>query len=169
MKKDSLALEKRRIVYQYIEKHPGVYMREMQKELGMATGVLEYHLNYLVKEGLLTTYTDGRKKRFYSAEKVGSPQKKLLSYLRQKHPRRILTLSLQDGGTDIGEITKECGISKSAASFNIEGLMNAGYIEKRGERYFAKNPEELAKMLITYRESYLDDVVDRFLDSFAGL
>ena len=144
-------------------------MREIQKELGMATGVLEYHLNYLVKEGLLTTYMDGRKKRFYSAERVSGPQKKLLSFLRQKHTRRILTLSLAEEGTDVEEIMRECGISKAVALSNIRNLMKEGYIREDGGRYFATDPGELAKMLITYRESYLDDVVDRFVDSFGGL
>ena len=144
-------------------------MREMQKALGIGTGVLEYHLDFLVKNGLLTTYMDGRKRRYYSAKNVSAPQKKLLSFLRQRNSRRILTLSLQPEGTDITEITEECGISKSTAMSGIRLLIREGLLKKRNERYLAENPKELMKILITYRESYLDDVVDRFVDSFARL
>ncbi len=167
--KDALALEKRRKIYRYIEKHPGVYMREIQKALGLGTGVLEYHLDFLVKRGLLTTYEDGRKRRYYSAEKVSAPQKKLLSFLRQKRSRRILTLSLRDRGISVDELMKECNISRSTATSQISKLVEAGYLKKSGNSYFSSNPEELTDMLITYRESYLDDVVDRFLDSFERL
>ena len=167
--KDPLALEKRRTVYRYIEKHPGVYMREIQKALGIGTGVLEYHLDFLLKKGLLTTYMDGRKKRYYAAERVSSPQKKLLSFLRQKRSRRILILSLRDDGVSVGEVADECGVSRPAAMSNISALVRAEYLEKKGDRYFSANPDELTEMLITYRESYLDDVVDRFLDSFENL
>ena len=168
MKKDALALEKRRTIYQYVKRHPGVYMREIQKELGMATGVLEYHLDYLVKEGLLTTHMDGRKKRFYSSE-VSAPHKELLSFLRQKQSRRIMVTALQPDGAGLDEMKDACGCSKGTLMVYVNRLLKAGYLEERNGRYFAINPDELTKMLITYRESYLDDVVDRFLDSFGNL
>ena len=168
MKKDALALEKRRTIYQYVRGHPGVYMREIQKELGMATGVLEYHLDYLVKEGLLTTHMDGRKKRFYSSE-VSAPQKEILSFLRQRQSRRILVAALQPEGASLEEMKEACGCSRGTLIVYVGRLLKAGYLEKRGDRYFAMRPDELTKMLITYRESYLDDVVDRFLDSFGNL
>ncbi len=168
MKKDALALEKRRTIYQYVKEHPGVYMREIQKELSMATGVLEYHLDYLVKEGLLTTHMDGRKKRFYSSE-VSAPHKELLSFLRQRQSRRILVTALKPKGASLDELKEGCSCSRGTLLVYISRLLKTGYLEKRGERYFAVNPDELTKMLISYRESYLDDVVDRFLDSFGNL
>ena len=173
MNKDPLDIEKRRRIFRFVENNPGVYMREIQKTLSLGTGVLEYHLSFLVKNGLLSIYPDGKKRRYFSVEKVSAPQRELLSFLRQKHARRILTLSLAAEGVALEEIKKECGISKSAALFYISKLKDANLLEERanerGPRFFAKNPKSLYNLLITYRESFLDDVVDRFLDSFMDI
>ena len=173
MKKDPLDIEKRRRIFRFVEENPGAYMREIQKALGLGTGVLEYHLSFLVKNGLLSVYPDGKKRRYFSVEKVSAPQRELLSFLRQKHTRRILTLSLAPEGASVEEIKKACGISKSGALFYISKLEDAGLLEERtdegGRRFFARNPESLYNLLITYRESFLDDLVDRFLDSFMDI
>jgi len=91
---EPLELENRRKIYLFVERNPGVYMREIQRGLSMPTGLLEYHLSYLVKGGLLSIYPDGRKRRYYSTKTVSAPDKHMLAVLRQRMPRRILILCI---------------------------------------------------------------------------
>lgn len=170
---DPLELENRRKIYRFVEKNPGVYMREIQRALSMPTGLLEYHLSYLVKRGMLSTYQDGRRKRYYSVQKVSAPDKHLLGVLRQKIPRRILIYCISQGSVGFSELLSLLNVSKSTLSFNLSKLLRMDIIDeivKDGERFYSvRERERITELIITYRESYLDDLVDRFVDSFMNL
>ncbi len=167
---EPLELENRRRIYSFVEKNPGVYMREIQRGLGMSTGVLEYHLAYLVRKGLLSVYQDGRKKRYYSIRKVSAPDKRLLAILRQRICRWILIFCIEKRGASFSELAKSLGISKSTLSFHTSKMLRAGILremEDAGEKkYVVDNPEKVSELIITYKESFLDDLVDRFVESF---
>ncbi len=170
---DPLELESRRKIYNFVKRNPGVYMREIQRELKMGTGVLQYQLDYLVKRGLLSVYVDGKRKRYYCSESVSAPDKNILAMLRQKVPRRILMLCIAQNGATIEQMMKFTGASKSNVSFHLSKLMRLGIIEEKEENgdviYYVKEPERIAELIITYKESYLDDLVDRFVDSFMNI
>jgi predicted transcriptional regulator len=168
-----LELESRRRIYTFVRDNPGVYMREIQRALGMGTGVLQYQLDYLVKNGLLSVYMDGRRKRYYCTEKVSAPDKHVLALLRQKIPRRILMVCISENGANMEKIMEFAGASKSNIDFYISKMMKAGIMEEKDENgekiYYVKEPERIADLIITYRESYLDDLVDRFVESFMNI
>ena len=170
---EPLELENRRKIYRFVEKNPGAYMREIQRALSMPTGLLEYHLSYLVKRGLLSIYQDGRKRRYYSTKTVSAPDKHLLAVLRQKIPRRILIYCISQGSASFSELSAFLNISKSTLSFNLSKLVRSDILEEletgSEKRYFVKQRERIADMIVTYRESYLDDLVDRFVDSFVNI
>ena len=46
---EALALEVRRKIYEEIKASPGLHFRELQRRVGLATGSLQYHLDYLAK------------------------------------------------------------------------------------------------------------------------
>ena len=170
---DPLELESRRRIYTFVRDNPGVYMREIQRALGMGTGVLQYQLDYLVKKRLLSVYLDGRRKRYYCTEKVSAPDKNILAMLRQRVPRRILMVCIAENGASFHRILEFTGASKSNLSFHLSKLIKSGIVEERDEegdkRYYVRDPERVSELIITYRESYLDDLVDRFVESFTGI
>ena len=51
---DPLELETRRRIYAHIMRHPGQFLREIQRALDMAMGSLEFNLDALVKHRLAT-------------------------------------------------------------------------------------------------------------------
>ncbi len=169
---EPLDLENRRTIYSFVEKNPGVYMREIQRGLGMSTGVLEYHLAYLVKKGLLSVYQDGRKKRYYSTRKISAPDKRILAILRQRICRSILIYCISREGASFSELVNSLGVSKSTLSFHISKMLKAGVLLEEGgaeKRYLVSDPEKVSDLIITYKESFLDDLVDRFVESFIEL
>ena len=170
---DPLELESRRRIYNFVKRNPGVYMREIQRALGMGTGLLQYQLDYLVKRGLLSIYVDGRRKRYYCTENVSAPDKRTLAMLRQRVPRRIMMVCIEENGADFQRLVEFTGSSKSNVSFHLSRLIKMGIMEEReedsGKRYYVRNPERISELIITYRESYLDDLVDRFVESFTGI
>ncbi|HLE97449.1 MAG TPA: helix-turn-helix domain-containing protein [Candidatus Thermoplasmatota archaeon] len=169
----ALELESRRRVYQHLLRIPGAHMREIGRVLGMPMGTLEYHLNYLVKAGLLSAREDPRYTRYFPTGGVDRREKDVLAVLRQETPRRIATLLLQTPDASHGEIHAHFRVSASTLSFHLKKLVHAGVCIQtktgRENLYRVADPELVTQVLVTWRESFLDDVVDRFADMLLGL
>ncbi|MFQ6059815.1 MAG: winged helix-turn-helix transcriptional regulator [Thermoplasmata archaeon] len=163
-----MELENRRKIFSFVSKNPGAYFREIQKELGLGTGVLEYHLGYLIKKKLLSFEVIGRRKRYYVSKEIPHPDKRTIALMRQKILRRIVMHTILNPNCSFGDLRKEFGISKSTLSFHLKKLEDAEIVEsfKRGREKFFRvtNPEETARILISYKSSFLDSVVDSFAE-----
>lgn len=170
---EALDLENRKRIYDYVSRYPGTYLREIQKDLKLEMGVLEYHLNYLEKKGLLSSEMDGRLRRFYVSEEVAFLDRKLLGLMRQRIPRKIAIRALLESEVSFDDLRKDLGISKSTLSFHLKKMRNLGILQERrkGRRmiYSIRKEDEVAAILITYKSSFLDDLVDRFAEVWMEL
>lgn len=166
--REALELENRRKIYQYISSFPGVYLREIQKALGLPIGVLEYHLTYLEKKGILSTVVEKYRKRYFVKEEIRHGDKGVISLLRQKTPRRIVIHTLLHPKASFKELLRETRLSKSTLSFHLKKLVDGNVLEqeKKGREniYVVREQEQIARILITYKSSFIDDVVDRFVE-----
>ncbi len=173
MKEDALELETRRAIYEYIAKYPGTYLRAIEKATGFQMGLLEYHLQYMEKHGILSSEDDGYRKRYFVKEEVQYLDKAVISILRQKTPREIIIHIMLNRRASFQEIQKVMNISKSTLSFHLKKMTESDMlvVEKEGRQniYSVKDEERVARVLITYRQSFLDNVVDRFVDAWLEL
>ena len=71
IKKENLELKTRIYIYNYILKHPGLHFRELCRRLNMRVNKLDYHLNYLVNQGLLTKSSENRYNSYYPVKLYG--------------------------------------------------------------------------------------------------
>ena len=92
-KEEILENERRREIYKFVEKHPGVHLRELQRRLRMPLASLEYHLNYMTRKKVIYREKDRRYRRYY-AKQLDVIDKKILSALRQKRLREIVLIVL---------------------------------------------------------------------------
>ena len=164
-----IELETRRRIYDFVVANPGSHLRAIKDELDMPMGQLEYHLQYLEKRGLLDSKEDRYYKRFYPAE-MSATDRRLLSAIRQEKPRQIVLIVLQGPGIDHKTLQKEMDIGASSLSFYMKDLIAKEVIEKKREGrrslYTVNDPDRIVKLLITYRPSFLDTMVDRFLETW---
>jgi DNA-binding transcriptional ArsR family regulator len=169
----ALELESRRRIYHYVEDNPGTHMRQVGRELDIPMGTLEYHLRYLVDEGLLATREDDRYTRYFVKGQTSRHEKDVLAAIRQETPRRIVAQLLMEPGASHGEILEEFDVSASTLSFHLNKLVEAGVVEKeksgRKNLYSIVDEEVASRVLIQYRESFVDDVVDRFAEVWMDL
>jgi len=110
-KDDILKLETRRDIYNVILKNPGLHLREILRITNLPTGSLQYHLKYLEKYGLITSIANKKYIRYYIKDKVSHKEKKILNFLRQEIPRRIILMLLIPGP---GHIYKDKKTQKEA-------------------------------------------------------
>jgi len=173
MDEDVLDLENRRRIYQFISRFQGAHLREVRRALKLELGVLKYHLDYLEKKDFITSRKEKYRKRYFT-KAVSPKDKALLSILRQKSLRRILIHILLHPKCTFKELLRTFKISKSTLSFHLSKLRRARLIEKgkkelepgerRVESYKVKKEDEVASLLITFKSSFLDDVVDKFVE-----
>jgi predicted transcriptional regulator len=135
-------------------------------------GQLEYHLRFLEEQGLVGAKEDRYYKRFFPSD-MGATERRLLSALRQEMPRRIVLLVLETPGMDHRTIQERTGLGASTLSFYMRDLIKKGLVERRREGrrslYVVLDVDRVVKVLITYRPSFLDRMVDRFLETWFEL
>jgi predicted transcriptional regulator len=167
-------LETRRAVYDCITRFPGIHLREIQRKLDMPMGLLEFHLLYLERNRLVGVEHEEHYKRYYQSKSgIEKKNKKLLSMLRQDIPRRIMVNLLEQDHSSHSDILKHFDISPSTLSFHLKKLVKAKILdrEKQGRvRYYTLlERDTVMETLITYQESFMDEVVDRFADVWLGI
>jgi len=171
MQSSYLDLETRKKIYECIIKSPGLHFREVQRRTNLATGTLDYHLHFLHKNGLIRAEKSGRFTRYYASEVAYDEQEKsLLSILRQGHARRIIIHLLQSKKSNASKISESTGLSPSNLSWYLKLLEEKGIIShgKKGRfRFYSVNDRDsIVKCLVTYKESFLDQLVDGFIETW---
>lgn len=168
-----LDLNTRRRLYRYIQDNPGMHLRGIQRAVDMPLGTVEYHLHQMEKNEMLTSRDDGRFKAFFAKEGIDRRDKDILYYVRQDNPRRIMIHLLEHPDSSHAEAVRALPVGPSTVSFHMSKLQKAGLIEQRrhgrSKLYSVVEPDRVANVLVKYRKSFLDDLVDRFASSWIGM
>lgn len=165
---NALQLDIRRSLHSLIQECPGLHFREIQRRTKTSTGQLTYHLDYIVKAGLINTVSDGEYMRYYAPINIDKKERKILELLRRKSIRHIVLHLLTNSSSNNGQLRKELGLSPSTVSWHTKRLIEEEVLEKknvgRESHLTIRDPELIAKLLLKYGESFMDRLVDRFLD-----
>ncbi len=155
-----LELEIRRVIYNFILKHPGVYLREISREIKIPKTTLKYHLGFIEKYELILSKKDGEYLRYYVTKKVGRNEKEILTLLRKKTNLHIVLYLTTFHLSTRNEISKDIDKSPSTIYSSLETLIKPGIVEsvkdKKFIKYRLKIEKEIDKILIKYRYSLLD-------------
>jgi len=160
-----LALESRRNIYHLVKKFSGCNFHELERKSSIPSGTLQYHLHYLAKYGLITTQKDGNKIRYFTHH-VPARDKTLLTLLRQKTIRHMLLFILNHKECKQQDITHFLSLSPSTVSWYLSRLVKHQVLEvitKKREAYYrlAIPAADIMPLLIIYKESFLDKLVDQ--------
>jgi predicted transcriptional regulator len=174
MDKDPLSLDTRRKIFELISRKPGSYAREIERELSLQFGVVQYNLGVLEEMKILTSVDDGFRKRYYVSREVSSYDREILSVLKLKTPRRIVLFLVQNGDSSFEQILSQFDFSKSALSFHLKRLLRSRIVCENVSgsgttTYGIIKRDEIIRVLITYRSSFVDNLVDSFIDSWLRL
>ena len=166
---EALALGARDKIYQTILKNPGLHFRELQRRTTLATGSLQYHLDYLSRKHLVNSVKQGKFVRYYSVrgEQFGEDQT-LMNLLRQESLRTIVLFLFTKKSATNQTIAESVGLSPSTVSWHLSKLVKnnvVGVRKRLRKKYFyLLEPEKTREMLTCYRKSFLDELVDHFVD-----
>lgn len=157
----------------FVKESPGLHLRALAEALTMPVSTLEYHCYQLVKHGHLATRESAGFKSFYPGEGMDRRDKDILYLVRHEAPRRVCTHLLLHPGATPKELKEVLAMAAPTLSFHLKKLRSAGLVvetpEGRTKRLVVADPERVASVLVTYRKSFFDDVVDRFSDAWLAL
>tara|TARA_B100000315_G_C14509407_1_gene556239 strand:+ start:385 stop:903 length:519 start_codon:yes stop_codon:yes gene_type:complete len=165
---DILELENRRQLFDLILRSPGLHLRELQRQLDWVMGQLEYHLDRLEDAGLVQAEKERQFKRCFPSE-LAPADRNILGPLRQEAPRQVVLQLLQAPSTP-SELSRQLKIPLSTLSEYLKTLLESDIAtvkqEGRVRTYSIRNPNQILNNLVTYRPSFIDSMVDRFLDTW---
>ncbi len=166
-----LDLDVRRRIYDCIVESPGLHFREIQRRTGLATGSLDYHLHFLHKNGIVRTERDKNYVRYYPLTKNWTEEEKeTLNLLRNDKIRHILVFLIEKKKSTPLKISEATGISLSTLSWYLKQMSQKGVVTQtkkgRFRIYRVRNPEIIIKYLVEHKSSFLDVVVDRFIETW---
>ena len=162
-----LVLETAKKVYACIKSTPGLHMRELQRQLDMPMGTLQYQLDTLERDGIISTKMDGRYKRYYCVGKIGSSGRQILPALRKDVQRGIILYLLLNPKSKHKEILEQFDIAPSTLSFHLKKLTETGIIKQVGTNgdtvYAVINESEVAQTIIVHKKTFMDELIDDFV------
>lgn len=123
-------LTRRGLVYQYIRRHPGTHVRGMAKDLGLATGGLQYHLVWLERHGFVKSKRVGFHRLVFPTMVFKEEQEVILGVLSQETPRELLLNLIQDPSVTQGELARRLGFSQPTISWHMDRLVELGVVRK---------------------------------------
>lgn len=167
---DPLDLENRKRIFECVRESPGLHFREIQRRLSLPIGVLEYHLDYMTRKELLTVEKRDNFSRYYPRGHLSRDKQRILSALRQEIPRGIILYLLNNQGATHSEILKSFTISGGTLSYHLKKLTSKEIlrIERQGREshVYLIDPDMVADLLIVYRRTFFDKLVDEFVAKY---
>lgn len=178
-RKDLLALDARRLVYQHVQSYPGLHLREIGRGTGLDPNHAKYHLQYLEKHGMVSSRKEDRYWRFYprvetetgQRDVLGRHEKAVLALLRRPMPLHVTLLLLDRGEMSHGDILEDLDVSHSTLSYHLKKMEGQGLVEARSagrQRFFRlRDAEQVFLLLMQYRPP--DALVQGFLEAWEAL
>jgi predicted transcriptional regulator len=156
----------------FIQRYPGVHLREIRRRLSIPIGTLDYHLYRMGREGLITIQFSGGYKCCFPAvvPEIGGPipevDRKLLALLRLPAPRGIVLFLYLQGPTAPAELGANLATTGSNLSYYLHKLEEAKVVTREGQgtqRVVRLIDSKQVHRLLLQFPPLPETVVDRFL------
>jgi predicted transcriptional regulator len=164
---EAVALTPRDRIYSTIVKNPGLHFREVQRRTDIATGAMQYHIDYLKKKNFIREEKEGKFSRFYAMQSDVADTK-LMNLLRQESVRKIVLFLMQKRRAALPVISKNVGLGLSTTSFHMQKLLASNIVLQKsikGKIYFyLGDKDSIMGLFVEYKKSFLDELVDNFVE-----
>jgi predicted transcriptional regulator len=159
----------RRDIYNYIHKNPGIRYRELVRLAGITNGVLSYHLGMLEKtaEIRVERQSNNRVTRYFIAN-IPKKDSDIIGCFRSKVIRNIVSFVLKNEFCTFNEIVDHVEKAPSTISWYIKRLREAGILSTNygNDRFIYSITDKLIvnRVLLEYKESFIDRIIENYTD-----
>ena len=159
-------------IFAYISQHPGIHLRQICRELGLAMGDVQYHVHRLEKGGRVSSTRRGLYRFFYPTGLFGEKQRDILSVLTLDTPRELLLHMLVEPGSDQDALVKAVSVSQPTVSWHLKRLIDLGIVRREqagrtsGYRVAEGSAQEIALYMMNYHPTVWERWSSRLADIF---
>lgn len=170
MPDDPLQLDTRRRLYEIIRESPGLHFRELQRKSAMPTGTMEYALSCLMKSGLIEEHSEGHHLSYFASAKFSVSDKAMLSAMRREVPRGVVLWLIEHPGSTHKQILSAFTFTAPTLTYHLKRLVGSGVLvtDRAGNMtaYKVKDLERVVNLLIVYKRSFADKLVDTIVSTY---
>jgi predicted transcriptional regulator len=159
---------RRKKIYNFVRKNPGVHLREIQRRLSMPLSSLEHHINYMMRKGVIYKEREGHYTRYFAGH-FTKEERKVISALRHENLRKIVAIVLEQKEVKSQDLMEYLDISCSTLSYYIKYLMEHFILRRQKIGYdniYSIADQRVEKILIMYEPSLIDKLADKALRTF---
>ena len=148
----------RKIIYQTIEKNPGIRLAKIAEKINISMQLADYHLQQLGKIGKINPIQDDGSNitRYYvDTFKYGTDDRTILSSIRDEIPIKIVLLLIEYKTLTHKELYTKIGIYPSKLSYHLNKLLDNDIVNVtscgKEKGYSLKNRDRIIKILNMYK------------------
>lgn len=159
----------RKDIYSYIDENPGIRYRELIRLARTTNGVLSYHLSKLEKSGEIRVerLSNNRVTRYFVVD-IPKKDSDIIGCFRSKVIRNIVYFVLKNEFCTFNEIVDHVEKAPSTISWHIKRLKEAGILSTNyGNDHFLysiADKEIISRILLEYKESFTDRIIENYTD-----
>ena len=143
--------ENKLYIYKYIVNSPGVHLRKICRELGLAMGDTQYHLSILENDGRIKSKIIGHHRHYYPPTIPDEQIELILAFLRQETTRDILVYLMENPGSTQQALANFKNVSAPTIKWYMVRLTESGLViaarEGKVVKYFIQDPSVIIEAL----------------------
>lgn len=167
-----LDLPTRRRIFDFVGEHPGSSARTVQRGVGLGWGETAYHLDQMLRAGLLHRERGGRRDYYFHAAMLPI-DRQLLLCMQSAVERAVLVELARFPGLTFRDLVARLGVGKSTAAFHLKFMVALGIVDVEISgpirRYVTRRPDLVLRLYRSFRDSFEERWVDRFSSTWGGL
>ena len=158
-------------IFRFIQENPSCHLRKIKKDLDLAMGTVQYHLDKLEKAGKITSQKQGLHKHYFVIGAFEENEKQLLEVLSNETAREILMFIIeQKKYPSQSEISKHIGISSASVSWQIKRLQDHKVIDEIKEGKFKRYKlHGDSNQVVALLRNYYPDIWNRWSNRLAEM
>ncbi len=165
-------------LFTFIQRYPGVHLREIRRRLQIPIGTLDYHLHRLGRQGLISIRYQGGYKCCFPAVSdatqtpIPETHQTLLALLRHPIPRALLLHLYLEGPSAPSALLTAVDTTGPNLSYFLKRLELAAVVTRDGQgaqrRVHLNDPKQVHEVLLHF-PPLPETAVDRFLRFWSEL
>lgn len=157
-------------IRRHVEATPGVHFSQVERDLELATGQVQYHLRRLVRGGsLVRTEVAGR--THYFPRQFDDPiDRRIIAFLRRETTRAIVLRLLADHPRSPSDLATELELARSTVYWHLETLEAHGIVHRSDDgSAVLVDPDRTEALVAEVSPSLPAAVLDRFIRTVDSL
>jgi predicted transcriptional regulator len=159
---------RRKKIYKFIQKNPGIHLRELQRKLSIPLSSLEHHVEYMIRKDIIDKEREGRYTRYFAGH-LTKEERKILSALWHAKLREIVSIVLKKKEVKSQDFIDNLNIPSSTLSYYLRYLVEHSILRKQKigyENVYSIKDHRVGKILIIHEPSLVDKLADKALRTF---